>query len=79
MRTRFSTMTEEEFLREIDSKKDNSPVIHELVMRLADKHGNGYHVDAETNHECECPVCECNILVEHDWGNERFELKVSDL
>lgn len=79
MRTRYSTMTDEEFLRAIDSTKDHSPVISELVQRFVGNQSHGYNVQCDANHESECPVCECNILVEYDEPNERFELKVSDL
>lgn len=67
----FSHLTDEEFLRELDGVRHQSPIIADLCRRLE-----------ETKQEpatasCECPVCMADLRADYDVFNETLELKVN--
>jgi len=73
--TKYSSLTTEEFLRNIEDKGGKSPIIQELIIRL-EKEINGLGVSKDVDPHVECPVCEADLNVNYDHGNYLFALTV---
>jgi hypothetical protein len=70
--TSYSHYSNEELLRYVDDKRGHSPIIEELCQRLEKK-----TLKEETqaaNNNVECPVCESQLVVDYDQGNNIFDL-----
>lgn len=70
--TKYSNLTDEEFLSKIDNARQHSPIIDELAGRLEklDRTNN------ETNTRVECPVCEAKLEAGLDEDNNIFTLEL---
>lgn len=68
----WSHLTDEEFLRHIDEKRHQSPVVEAICSRLEAKLVT---IPEDANHRVECPVCEAALKADFDSGNAMFELR----
>ena len=72
--TKFSFMSDQEFIHSIEDKKHLSPVIAELCRRLECRsEGN----DSKADDRVECPVCEAELRVELDEANDLYEIYIA--
>jgi len=69
--TRFSNLTDEELMTELDSRRHQSPVIDELCNRIE----SGRLLGTETNHKVSCPTCDADLEVDYCAGNDMFNVK----
>lgn len=70
--TKYSNLTDEEFLNAIDGRKGASPIIDELIRRWQLRP----HVSSNGDRRAECPVCEASLVVAYDEGNQLFQLEL---
>lgn len=71
MITKYRGLSNEEFLNEIASIKEYSPIISELVSRLENM------VEPILNPNIECPCCEANLLIDPDSINEVYDVRLN--
>ena len=70
--TPYDHYSDEELLSRFDNLRPHSPVIEELCQRLEKRKtitGSGF---------VECPVCESDLRVEYDQGNDLFEVEIKE-
>ena len=75
-RTQFSTLSDDEFLRQIGDTNKKSPIIAELVTRL--ERAKGFHFNEEKPHEMECPVCQAELVLKLNFEKQTFNLFPSE-
>lgn len=73
IQTQYSRLTDEEFLTQIDSIKNHSPIIIELCQRLE----NRIEKPKDLHDRAECPVCQAKLIVDADHANDRYDLLVN--
>ena len=72
--TNLSNLTDAELLNHIDSIRHYSPIIAELCKRL-----DALNVEPSPLHDrVTCPVCQAELRVDSDDGNEKYELAIVD-
>ena len=71
--TQYRSLTTEEFLSQIEEKRQYSPIIQELCLRLEYKETHG---NAQTNPRIECPVCESQLKIAWDSENNLYDVEI---
>lgn len=71
--TKYNHLDDDELLNLVDEKRQYSPLIEELCHRLESKNIN---IPEDHNSRSECPVCEVQLEVSFDGGNNMFELEI---
>ena len=73
--TRYTYLSDEEFLLNMDEYVQYSPVLHEFARRLQ-KLIDSSVIPSDANHRASCPVCLAGLIVDYDEGNTLFNLKI---
>jgi len=74
LHTKYNSLSDEEFLRQIDENRAYSPVISELATRL-EKANNRISVQEDSEFQSECPVCESKLNIEYNKDQASFSLE----
>ena len=75
-RTQFSTLSDDEFLRQIGDINKKSPIIAELVVRL--ERAKGLDFNGGKPLDMECPVCQADLLLKQNYEKQTFNLFPSE-
>lgn len=68
--TKYTGLTNAELLAKIDDIRHRSPIIQELCIRIEE----GELISDETSDRVECPICQGQLRVNYDPGNDLFSL-----
>lgn len=74
--TKFTHLSDAEFLTHIQDVTPHSPIILELATRL-EKATSGTFVRPGSNPRIECPVCMADLLVSYEEGNNLFDVSIN--
>ncbi|OHD22914.1 MAG: hypothetical protein A2Y38_19810 [Spirochaetes bacterium GWB1_59_5] len=69
--TKYSNLTDDEFLGQVDDARSKSPIIDELATRL--EKANRQRVPEDSDTRVDCPVCEASLVVSYDETTNRFK------